>query len=102
MGEEQHTPLPWMQDHFLIRTVGQFPNSTHVAHTGGVGGTREKMLANAEFIVRACNSHEQLLEACKAALKAIIEDWAEWNEDGAACVITKIRAAIAAGEGREG
>jgi hypothetical protein len=29
----------------------------------------ERDLANAQFIVRACNSHNDLLEACKAVVR---------------------------------
>ena len=35
-------------------------------------------LANAEFIVRACNSHDDLLEACRR----IVDLSAGWNKNG--------------------
>ena len=54
----KHTPGPWkvklnLEDGFNIARIWELPNSQ----------------ANAEFIVRACNSHDDLLEACKYAFK---------------------------------
>lgn len=37
--------------------------------------------ANAEFIVRACNSHAQLVEALKSAL-AVIDDYLNYEHNG--------------------
>ena len=43
------------------------------------GGLDAKSKANAEFIVRACNNHEELLTACKMSLQdakdALSGDW---------------------------
>ena len=43
------------------------------------GGLGAKSKANAEFIVRACNNHEELLTACKMSLQdakdALSGDW---------------------------
>ena len=43
---------------------------------GSRKATREET-ANAEFIVRACNSHDELLEACKEMLEEYIADLRE-------------------------
>jgi hypothetical protein len=37
--------------------------------TAGEGVTEEAACDNAAFIVKACNSHKRLVEACKALLK---------------------------------
>ncbi len=38
-------------------------------------GNQGKAKANAKFIVRACNSHYKLLEACKQALADAEDNW---------------------------
>ncbi len=48
--------------------------------------------ANAEFIVRACNAHDDLLEACEAVVSAY-ED-GEPSKDNLRTNLPKIRAAI--------
>ncbi len=69
----RHTPTPWrVERHYSgHRTVAQMRscdrvvciNATTDAEPVGYDATD----ANAEFIVRACNSHEELLEAAKQA-----------------------------------
>ena len=41
----------------------------------------EELIANAKFIVKACNSHDQLVEALKDAL-TVIRDYLEYEHDG--------------------
>lgn len=67
--ERTHTPLPW-----AITVPKKEPFGWWI-HAGDVlvcsCGTRplsDEALANAAFIVRACNSHDDLLAACEAAL----------------------------------
>ena len=63
----KHTPTPWHSFGPIIHHNGQ-----HVAHVvnnerhpdGDTGSPEQR--ANAEFIVQACNSHDDLLAACKA------------------------------------
>ena len=57
----------------------------------------EDIDANAQFIVRACNAHEELLAACKWLSAQRAADH-EQTEDEA--VPDNIRAAIAKAEGR--
>lgn len=58
--EIKHTPLDWgHQGHFVFAKDG-IPFITCEG---------DNMLYNAEFIVRACNSHYELLEALKLLLK---------------------------------
>ena len=61
----EHTPTPWRTGD-LWNTVFGPPNGNPCPEiVATVHGPRK---ANAEFIVRACNCHEDLLEACKIAL----------------------------------
>ncbi len=91
--ETKYTKTPWSckttpgSDHTLC-TVFSVP--------AGKGVARHVVPEDAAFIVRTCNSHEALLEACKIALDKM-EDYAPkmWGEE-----IARIKAAIAA-EGGE-
>jgi len=66
----KHTPGPWSVGTGLRTSAGK-----------GIGFIAEiktlpnrdyqQMEANADFIVRACNSHDELLEALKECLKAV-------------------------------
>lgn len=59
----EHTPLPW-------RLETHFPSGMHcvVTEKGDVCacGYKDKDKANAGFIVRACNSHYDLMDTLKA------------------------------------
>jgi hypothetical protein len=66
--QTKHTPLPWITDGQKIE--GARPGSMYtICYLEGtpfhLRGT-ESAAANANFIVRACNSHETLLAALKA------------------------------------
>lgn len=75
----KHTPVPWkaclnvpfavIPGH-LIKTDDDVERP--IASLWEGGGTKGKptQIANAKFIVRACNSYDDLLEACKKSL-----DW---------------------------
>lgn len=80
-----HCQLPWFVDHHnepiadtgdyncvaLIRSKGEsHPFPSWIAEIADC----EKQEANAEFIVRACNSHYDLLEACNRT-KEILDAW---------------------------
>ena len=64
--KQKHTPLPWKVALLGELIVG--PSERVIAACAfladGVGGPDE-ITANAKFIVRACNSHYQLVEALK-------------------------------------
>ena len=59
-----HTPRPWT---ISERRIG----SEYVITAPGAIIGRICGEANARFVVRACNSHEELLEAAKALLNVI-------------------------------
>ena len=72
MGTQaKHTPLPWKVDfadepHWPIGYAPGYPVCRMVR--GPVGADGEDR-ANAAFIVRACNAHDDLLAAAKMAVK---------------------------------
>lgn len=105
----EHTPVPW-------RTAGSGPATPHFALSvrtvaGGIAeGTicriwqRAEAKANAEFIVRACNAHDDMLEALIEVIKtAENPDMPWWIDNSNGCTIgfdlAKIKAAIARAEG---
>jgi hypothetical protein len=68
------TPRPWLLDRATVYALG--PDGTNrmsafVDYYTRQGGTAEEACDNAELIVRAVNAHDELLEACKAALNHI-------------------------------
>lgn len=73
----QHAPLPWH--------LQGFANNDYII--GTTQGTAYQMIvwgitkANARLIVRSVNSHQALLEACKAVKEAIellgIDSWSD-------------------------
>lgn len=95
----EHTPVPWEgfppQDPTMIKTVFGYPgmdDSERSPITFLGSGVKRK--ANAEFIIRACNAHDDLLGALKQ-LSAALD---EFDFDPA--LQAAARAAIANAEGR--
>jgi len=82
----KHTALPWLKDIWrddrdnsikrvtVVQKGFAFDGYTVVCLPCGADDTQ--MIANAEFIVRACNSHYQLVHACEKLIK-----WRENCED---------------------
>ncbi len=78
--EVKHTPLPWKVKYY--HTYGE-EVMIDVSTSGGriatvtlwaaACGVKDIAGANADLIVRACNSHYELLEACQAVLATIKE-----------------------------
>lgn len=67
MSKAKHTPLPWLSERFGVAFNGSSELSEYIklpsawvedAWTGDPEAT-----ANVDFIVRACNSHYEMLEA---------------------------------------
>ncbi len=81
MPEPQHTPTPWREGNsteILVDYPGRPGKSLAVAtvHTG-----LTHVLGNRAFIVRACNSHEALVAACRA-LAADMKELADSGDTG--------------------
>jgi hypothetical protein len=65
----KHTPTPWFNDGVYVCAAGDDIYGSSVATAIDDGLTCNSVkIANAEFIVTACNSHEELLDALKAVL----------------------------------
>jgi hypothetical protein len=97
-----HTPTPWYQikpeqSNGFVYVYKESPDIGEVCTC--YCGDQE---ANAAFIVQACNSHDALVEACKAALELVKRDvtdegrtlTGEWMAE----VYAKLRAALSAAE----
>ena len=69
MSEQaKHTPTPWFYEpEGGMIFAGTKTDAIHVVDIRGYGAGLPMDL-NAEFIVTACNSHDDLLEACKGLL----------------------------------
>lgn len=71
----KHTPGPW-RTRIAVADQGQplviYPpdGNLRIAKIC-INKGEETMQANAQFIVQACNSHDELLEACKLAQKYV-------------------------------
>ena len=88
---EQHTPVPWYSTASSKAGVVYSALNNELIVPYARTGATESTHANAEFIVRACNSHEALLEACKMTVAVVIPD-----QDPVImfATIEKVRAAI--------
>lgn len=64
-----HTPLPWRYTR-SFGTIEIVPNGTQQP-LAGIDFDAEEDRANAAFIVRACNSHYQLVSALRGLLDEI-------------------------------
>lgn len=75
---QKHTPLPWYKNHRDEIVHETLPVKIATMHREG--NEHEQLEANAAFIVRACNSHYELLEAlekCRALFSEIRNDWTD-------------------------
>lgn len=68
--QAQRTPVPWEAIGCTVQTDTLFGNSRFVALTATPAERTETDEANALFIVRACNAHDDLLKACHALVEA--------------------------------
>lgn len=68
----EHTPLPWRLEQKWHWVVG--PNGESIARIRRL----DERPANAEFIVRACNSHDDLLAALERH-EWFGTDWDTWR-----------------------
>jgi hypothetical protein len=88
----EYTPLPWkaMPNEFCMvsgngRKVCNFPSAVSLEHE-----------ANAELIVRACNSHEAMVEACRAVVDRLDYLTVTWGQGGIPkSLVDQVKAALA-------
>ena len=67
--QEKHTPTPWNTDGLAI--VGQSPEMEVAVCTTDRDIPRTEADANAEFIVKACNSYDKMRELLSAAYQKL-------------------------------
>jgi len=94
-NESKATPGPWKVHHhdhhegeqWLSILHGAWDITHNHANNNGVVAdakysamSDEENLANAEFIVRACNSHHELLEALKYIRRVTNKDDPRWSK----------------------
>lgn len=66
--ERKHTPLPWRNPEGSVSLLAvQDGDAVKVADITGSVQNPHAQAANADFIAKACNSHYDLLEACRSA-----------------------------------
>jgi hypothetical protein len=83
----KHTPWPWQ--------IGNFtPSNIYTCSDGPVNVAECRRNADAQFIVRACNAHEDLI----AAARAICEPDDGYSFDSRK--LKNLRAALAKAEGK--
>ena len=77
----KHTPTPWSYQHKsdAYTHIIRGPNNRFICQFHQ--STDDTTKANAAFIVRACNAHDQLVEALELAL-ARAESWIHDQLDG--------------------
>lgn len=71
-----HTPTPWRRGKASDAIVADAPvrpfdDAEDVAYYGGYLVAESVTVANQEFIVRACNAHDELVAALKRAVETI-------------------------------
>ena len=97
--QTKHTPGPWIQENGSIKAVSRghwFP----VARIEKRKFTPEGIEANAAFIVRACNTHDEMLAALKYVVKYHREHDSGEGELFGLDFVTTCIAAIAKAEGQ--
>lgn len=88
----EHTKGEWKNNGLEIEVFGR--GVIAQCPTTNIGGVIE-CVANAQFIVRACNAHDDLLAACKEALELVYSsNKIDWDN----ILTPKLEAAIAKAE----
>lgn len=86
----KHTPTPWKLDPYLVGQIVSMDEVKLIARAGRVQPIYdEEQLernANAAFIVRACNSYEQLV----AALEETLAEAIGWLDESRGCHPTNL------------
>lgn len=103
----EHTPVPWqafpLKNPTMIKTVIGYPgmDDSELRPVIALGEGVNKV-ANAEHIVRACNSYDETLEALREAL-GVFQLLGSGQKPPFSCaeMCDRIGAAIAKAEGRE-
>lgn len=74
-----HTPTPWLLEDGTLRAAGE--ETRLVADVAIYGRLSDEGKANAAFIVRACNSHNDLVAALRAIQEIENKEYGpDWEE----------------------
>ena len=99
----KHTPLPWKTKYVQVadkwEILGANKNGTEKWIGVMIWGSEPEDIANNEFIIRACNSHYELLEACKRTVEMFDKNSTAMNE--LPYTYTRLKQVIAKAEGKE-
>ena len=104
----EHTPTPWEVDRpgcpcgYIFGGNGEAYVAKVLSLDDDVDpvASEPARLANAEFIVRACNSHDELLAACEAALSATLADsWDHHRAEPFRNVVRVLKSAVSTAKG---
>ena len=93
----EHFPLPWRHENGLVKAVSHGKWFTVVR--GGSKFTPDGVKANAAFIVRACNSHDELVAALESMMPERIGYDQSMSIDMYLNAVDKARAALAKAKG---
>ena len=101
----EHTPIPWRHNHI---TQGWIQDETGVLvagvqcehlHSAAKGISAKQMVANAELIVLAVNSHDALVAACEGLVELADDGSASFDDPEPGGVYDRARAALALAKG---
>lgn len=67
----KHTPTPWKIDEALDLPLAIISDTDDGMGVAEMGERSPESIANAAFIVKTCNAHDELLAACKEALELL-------------------------------
>ncbi|CUW85647.1 hypothetical protein N5C66_03720 [Rhizobium pusense] len=90
-----HTPTPWFLNEAQDFVKGDGRHIAVLFDGTPTSPTVKERKSNAAFIVRACNAHDELLAALKAA-----RDFHDWNESSVSATARQVVVAIAKAEGK--
>lgn len=82
MTTQKHTPTPYKLDHYCKTSITDTSEEGTIASCSSptIGFKDESINeANAAFIVRACNAHEELVQVLEDLLKAEDVDFNDTN-----------------------
>lgn len=102
----KHTPLPWKvyyakNNGQIILGTGEENGCAIQNHSGAFWRDDEEAKANAEFVVRACNSHYELLEALEQVIDHCVRYFNLGDVGGdEAEILDNAKAAIAKARGQ--
>ncbi len=78
-GKMKHTPGPWDYGRNSLQVYAK-ESGEHIADVRAPHSSMELAIANAQFIVRACNCHEELVDALSNLVNRIYHNAQAFHE----------------------